>query len=427
VAGGGRQDPDGPQRRPTLESSDALTARAPSRPRHMNHRALVISYSVIEDDPRVSRQIGWLIGDGWTVDTLGIGERSPQEVANHFALAEQKPWLMTKWGTLLVHSLVPRRRRFRRLITDRVPPELLHRIRAGSYDLVVFNEFEFTPWVDDPRDFTTAARAARIHLDMHEYHRPDIRRLTLGGRLTAHHYRWVRRQIGNPAFTSRSVVNAQIGALYAQELDIPAPVPIRNVPPYVNQTPSETNPDQVRLLYHGMAAWERGFREILEALRELPERFTMTFMLMPNAIVDALRELIAAHPARDRIHIVPPAPMRDVAERINGYDLEIIYFPPVNPNLLYALPNKLFESIQGRLGIVLGESPAMAEIVREHGNGVVVPGFGGADLARTLERLTNEDVVRMKAASDAASQKLNAEEEGRVFLELLDTPTQDRS
>ncbi|MBN9187972.1 hypothetical protein [Microbacterium sp.] len=388
----------------------------------MSARALVVSYSDIRDDPRVSRQIDWLLGAGWTVDSLGLGPRTTEGVARHHVIADQKPWLSTRWGFLLIHVLLPRRRRFRKLITDRVPAELVHAIRSGAYDLVVFNEFEFAPWVDDPRDFTPAARRARLHLDMHEYHRPDLRRQTLGGRLTAHHYRWVRRQIGNPAFTSRSVVNAPIGELYAQELGMPVPVPIRNVPPYVDQPPSETSPGRVRLLYHGMAAWERGFREILDAMRELPDRFTMTFMLTPSAIGEGLRALIAAHPARDRIEIVPPVPMREIAERINGYDIEIIFLPPTNMNLRFALPNKLFESIQGRLGIVMGESPAMVEVVREYGDGVVVEGWGSADLLRTLEALSYEDVVRMKAASDLAARTLNAEQEGRVFLALIGPP-----
>ena len=91
-------------------------------------------------------------------------------------------------------------------------------------------------------------------------------------------------------------------------------------------------------------------------------------------------------------------------------------------NLRFALPNKLFESIQGRLGIVMGESPAMVEVVRAYGDGVVVEGWGSADLLRTLEALSYEDVVRMKAASDLAARTLNAEQEGRVFLALIGPP-----
>ena len=384
----------------------------------------MLSYSVIVSDPRVRRQIDWLAEAGWTVDTLGLGDAPVEQVTEHFALAEPAPWLLTRWGTLLVHTLVPRRARFRSLLTDRVPPALVDRIRAGAYDLIVFNEYEFTPWVDDPRDFTQAARAGHLHLDMHEFHDPRLRRRTLGARLTGHHYRWVRRQIANPAFDSRTVVNAPIGRLYADEFGIPEPTPLRNAPPFVDQSPSAVEEDSIRLLFHGMAAWQRGFTEILDAMRVLPARFTMTFMLMPNAgVVERLQELIDEHPARDRIRIVPPAPMREISARINEYDIEIIFYRPLGTNFLYALPNKFFEAIQGRLALVVGESPAMAELVREHGNGVVVEGFEASDLVAALTDLTGEQLRRFKEASNVAARELNAAREGRAFLEAVDSTT----
>jgi glycosyltransferase involved in cell wall biosynthesis len=342
-------------------------------------------------------------------------------VRDHFPLGSPRPWAVTKWGTLVSQTLIPRRRRFRLLLTDRVPREALDRLRRGDYDLVVFNEYEFLPWVLDPRDFTPVAMNGRRHLDIHEYRNPEYRRRTLGARLTARHYRWVRRQIGNPAFTSRTVVNAPIGDLYVQEFGIAPPVPVRNIPPFVDQAPQPVDRDDIRMLFHGLASWQRGFTEILQAMRTLPERFSMTFMLMPNPTVTAkLLAEIDAHPARDRIRIVPPAPMREIAQKINEFDLEIIFYRPLEHNLLYALPNKFFESVQGRLGVVIGESPAMAEIVREHGFGIVVPGFEASDLAAALNNLTAEDVGELKSAADRAAHRLNAETEGRAFIAAID-------
>lgn len=377
----------------------------------------MVSYSEIATDPRVRRQVDWLTGDGWGVDTIGLGPHPTPEVADHFVVRAPAAWLATKWGTLISHTLVPRRRRFRMLYTDRIPTAARERVRTGVYDLVVLNELEFAAWVDDPRDFTPAAAHTRRHLDLHEYHNPRMRRRTLGGRLTAGNYRWMRRQIGHPSFTSRTVVNAPIGQLYVDEFGIAPLVPVRNAPPYVDQDPSHVDPDEIRLLFHGLASWQRGFTEILDAFRTLPERFSMTFMLMPNpVIIRMLEEALEGHPARDRIRIVPPAPMREIAERINEYDLEVVFYRPTEHNLRYALPNKFFEAIQGRLGVVVGESPSMAELVRERGCGVVVPGFDGSDLAAALGALSADDVAALKSAADRAARTLNAEAEGRAFL-----------
>lgn len=387
----------------------------------MLRSALVISYSDIASDPRVRREVDWLTGDGWTVDTLGLGGHPTDDVRDHFVLGAPSPRVSGKVGTLLTHLFLPARARFRMQLLDRIPTALRERVRAGAYDLIVFNEYEFAPWVADRRDFTPAARRAKLHLDLHEYRDPRQRRKTLGGRVTGHHYRWVRDHLGHPAFTSRTVVNVPIGDMYAEEFGIPSPQPIRNIPPFVDQAPHAVDPDRIRLLFHGLPSWSRGFPEILDAMRQLPERFTMTFMLMP--IPDRIARLqaeIDAHPARDRIRIVPPAPMREIAQRINEYDLEIIFYRPIEHNLEFALPNKFFEAVQGRIGLVTGESPLMAAIVREFGNGVVVTGYEGEDLASALAPLTAEDVAGFKQAADTAARVLNAEAEGALFLAAVE-------
>lgn len=383
--------------------------------------ALVLSYSDIESDPRVRREIDWLVSDGWTVDTIGLGAHPSDSVRDHFSLAAPGALVRSRIGTLMAHALVPARLRFRLLLTRRVPIEVVHRIRDGHYDLTVFNECEFAPWVEDRRDFTPAAMQGRRHLDLHEYHNPDVRRRNLGGRITGPHYRWTRRHIGASAFTSRSVVNTPIGKLYADEFGIPVPAEVRNAPPFVpGLEPSPVDPSDIRLLFHGLPSWSRGFTEILAAMRDLPERFSMTFMLTANPAVHAkLREDLATHPARERIHIVPPAPMREIAQKINPYDIEIVFYRPTGINLQFAMPNKFFEAAQGRLALVVGETATMAPIVREYGHGVVVPEFTWESLRDTLTDLDAPAVERMKARAIVVAEKLNSDSEGRSFLAAI--------
>lgn len=393
-------------------ASDADIGATPS--------ALIASYSNIESDPRVRRQISWLAEAGWRVDTLGLGAYPADEIHDHFELAPPKAWTTTKWGTAFAHLLLPRRQTFRVTLRSRIPADLRKRVREGAYQLILLNETEFAPWIADRRDFTSKTRTSLLHIDLHEYHNPERRRNTFGGRLTSHHYRWVRNFIGHPLFSSRTVVNDAIGSIYADEFGFEPPVQVRNIPPAVDIRPSDVDAENIRLLFHGMPGMQRGFAEILEAMRSLPDRFSMTFMLMPNQRVhEWLSEEISQHPARARLQIVPPAPMREIAERINEYDLEIIFYRPLNKNLEFAQPNKFFESIQGRLGIVVAEGKTMAPIVREWENGVVVSGFEGADLADALASLTAEDVAAMKEASDRAAREFNAEAEGRRFLTVI--------
>lgn len=172
------------------------------------------------------------------------------------------------------------------------------------------------------------------------------------------------------------------------------------------------------MVFHGLASWQRGFEQILEAMRLLDSRFVMTFMLTGNPNnIDRLRR--AAADLGERVRIVPPVPMTEISREINQYDLEIMFYPPVEPNVEFALPNKFFEAIQGRLGVVIGESPMMAELVVEYGLGPIVSGWTGKDLADALAPLTASDVDQYKRAADLAAQSLNAEHEGRVFVEAI--------
>ncbi|HWL77201.1 glycosyltransferase [Microbacterium sp.] len=390
-------------------------------------RAIVFSFSDIANDPRVRRQVDWLTGAGWVVDTVGTGTAPVPKVRDAFTLHPPSRVSVSKAGLLLMHLLTSRRRRFRTQISDRIPQEALTRFRSGHYNLVVLNETEFTPILSDSRDFTAEAKRAQVHVDLHEYHNPRMRRQTLGGRITAPYYRWVRNHIAHPDITSRSVVNDPIGRLYVDEFGLPPLTPVHNAPPHFGLVPTPVDSDAIRLVHHGLAARQRGIAEMLEAMRVLPERFTLTLMLTGNpALISELEDLIDVHPARDRIQLVPPVPMNEIVPRIHQFDLEVIFFPPIGTNLALALPNKLFEAVQAGLGVVVGESPAMMDIVRDHGFGIVAPGFGWSDLAASIADLTADDVARLKAAAHEAAPLLNAEVEGRAFLDAVEAGVRSR-
>lgn len=387
----------------------------PARP----HRAaLLISYSDIRTDPRLRRQIDWLTADGWTIDTIGLGEHPADEVRTHTRLHEPTWWMRTRAGQAVTYLLLPARSIFRAVTQSRIPDAGLEPIRRDEYGLVVFNEYEFMPLAADPAVFGSST--AHLHLDMHEYREDERHPGTLWARLTKRYFRWIRSFIAHPAFATRSTVAPGIARLYEGEFGFAPMTIIRNAPAFVDQGPSDVAEDRVRMLFHGMASWERGFTEILGALGALDDRFTMTFMLAPpQHVIDELQVAIDAAGLSDRARIVPPSPMREIARNINAFDLEIVFYPPVSTNVELALPNKVFEAVQGRLGLVIGHSPSLEEIVRTYGNGVVVDGWAAADLRDVLAGLTADDIRGLKKAAHDAAADLNAENEGRRFLAAL--------
>lgn len=397
----------------TSDSGDSLADK----------RALVVSYSNIFSDPRVRRQIDWLAVEGYTVDILGTKGEPVPGVEKQFTFLPAAKWTNTKLGYALTGSLLPRKLGFKHKMLKSVPKEALDAIRAGEYELIVLNELQLVPIVSFPDLVGKKGTGPHIHIDLHEKQRQDRLRDDLGARIAAPLYKWSYRQLGNRRIDSRSVVNEQIGQMYADELSISPPIPVRNTPFFKELSPSPVDPKVIRLVHHGIASHHRGFREMLDAMALLPARFTLDFMLTPNQVVHTwLAEQIARNPAANRIRIVPPAPMTEIPERINPYDLEIIYLPPVSDSIKNALPNKFFEAIQGRLGLVVGEGATMAPLVREWGNGIVVPGHSGEALAKALSEITASDVERFKEASEEAAKYLNAEAEGAAFLSAIETP-----
>lgn len=384
---------------------------------NVEKRALVLVMSLAQNDPRVRRQLTWLKVDGWTVDTIGLGPTPSDEVNTHFPVGDQRPWVKSRWGTLITYLLLNKKTMFRRLTLDRIEPEALRRIAAAEYELIVFNDFDFLPMVEDRRVFTPEALDSHLHLDIHEY-RGTRRPRSLWRKLTRRFSELQRKLVGSSAFTTRSTVASRIATLYANDFGIEPPQLVRNIPPFHDLKPSVIDSHEIRMLFHGLASNQRGFDQILEAMRLLDERFHMTFMLTGNPpVVAQLRERIKEF--GDRVRMVPPVPMIELPAIVNQYDLELIFYPPVHENVKFSLPNKFFEAIQGRLALVIGESPMMSELVRKYDNGIVVEGWTGADLATAISRLTVDKIAQLKANSDLAARELNSEREGEVFLSLI--------
>lgn len=380
----------------------------PTRRSSNGLRALVMSYAEGARDPRVSNQIRWLEQGGYRVDVLSRGNAHPDASGRHFRIGF--PPLPVR---LAVYLLFPNRARFRFMVGRRIPHDVLSPQNV-PYDVVVVNTIDLLPWVVE---HGTELSRGPLCLDLHEY--SPSQGIGWVFRLLFRRYQdWLISFIVSPVFTCRMTVAEGIAELYRDNFDIPEPGVVRNVPAFVDQAPSPVDPERIALVHHGRADLSRGLDLMLDAMLEVEERFVLTLMVVGSD--EELAALRAAPAARaGRVVFRQAAPMAEVAAHLNDQDAEIIFFPPATENLRLVLPNKLFEAIQGRLALIIGESQEMVRLVEHYGNGVVVLGWTAGDLARAINALDADQISRMKAASDLAASEISAGTERQRFYSVL--------
>jgi glycosyltransferase involved in cell wall biosynthesis len=194
---------------------------------------------------------------------------------------------------------------------------------------------------------------------------------------------------------------------------------IMSLPFYVSCRPSRTEPDKVKMIYHGNANPSRRTELMIEVMDYVDERFSLDLMLMPSD-PSYLKKLISKAAKRKNVRIIPPVSYNEIVPFTSRYDIGLCLFPPSTFNLKYVLANKFFECIQARLAIAIGPSIEMAKIVKEWDCGIVAGDFEPKTLADELNKLTSERIMYYKQRSDKAALHLSAESNIRRIGSIVD-------
>lgn len=354
---------------------------------------LIVSFSTLTRDPRVQRQID-LLAPQYEVTTVGFGPRPHPDVSHVELPADTRAWPSSKQ-----HLLTGRyRRAYWDMSAVRAARERLAD-RVGTADLVLANDVNTLPlalWL---------APRLGVHADLHEYAPREKEHVRSWRWFVAPYQRWICRTC-LPEVASVTTVSPGLAAEYTARFGVETEV-VTNASAYEDRAPRPTGAT-IRLLHTGVARANRRLESMIDALREAPERFSLDLMLVPSepGYIEALRERAADLPS---VRFREPVPYTELVDTVAEYDVSIVVFPATTFNLEHSLPNKLFEAVQARTAVLVGPSPDMAELVAEHGLGVVLEGADADSLRRALESLTAADVDRCKQAADAAAGELSAE------------------
>ncbi|MUK01787.1 glycosyltransferase family 1 protein [Vibrio cholerae] len=365
-------------------------------------RLLIMSFSPLRSDARILKQIA-LFQDRYDVVTCGYGE-APEGVQNHIEIpADLEAWRYSR-AALIVRA-------YRRAYWGNpVISHLRSRLPIGEYDVILADD------IDTVGLSLSLKPLHGVHVDLHEYC-PRMKDDLLQWKIfVAPFMRWMVRQFALRA-DSASTVAGHISEEYRKEFGLMASV-VTNAAPYSESEPSPVGA-VIRLVHSGAAQPNRFLEVTLDAMDMISGSATLDLYLTQNSgpYFEVLKTRIAG---MRNVVLHDPVPYADLSETLNGYDMGVFLLPPVNFNYAWTLPNKFFDFVQARLGVLIGPSPEMAAVLRAEGLGVVTEDFTAASLASAIDGLTPEAVTGYKSAAALAARRLSAEEQIQGWAEAID-------
>jgi hypothetical protein len=358
----------------------------------------VISFSDLASDPRVDRQIAALLTRHEVVAAgLGPARHDVEEFIDISTPRRSAPGLAVGLARLLV-------RRYEDVIWKHpANVAVLERLRHVRADAVVANDLSALP--------IALRLGPPVAFDAHEYAPGQLEQRWWRLVMSPYMHWQCRRYI--PQVASMTTVGEAIAAEYERETGVSATV-VTNAPPRADLAPKPVH-EPIRILHHGAALPRRGLEEMIRTADFLDERFTLSFVLA-GGVAGYRDKLIRLASRNPRVLFPPPQPMDTLVRLANDYDIGLYALPPSSFNKRFALPNKLFEFVQGRLAVAVGPSPEMARLVRRYGLGIVADDFAPETLAAAINALDASSIAAFKRASHAAADELCAEANVELVL-----------
>jgi len=378
-------------------------------------RILVLIYTPLASAPRALRQVQGL-RDSYDVTTAGFGSLGFDGIP-HVEIPNGAPQRWGKLGRFLylaflalrIHWPIPHLS-----ARDRDTARLLG---GQDWDIVIAHDL----WA--LAGGLRLAPRRGIILDMHEYAPKENEHSRIWRLVMEPYVRWMLRTMV-PRVSAMATVSEGIAAEYRRSFGFDSVVAV-NATPYYELEPGAVG-TPIRLVHSGLAAPERRLDLMIDAVRATTATVTLDLYLVDNGVGE-LERLRARAAGDTRIVFREPVAYSELVRTLNGYDVGLSVLPPTTFNLAWCLPNKFFDFIQARLGVIVGPSPEMAGFVERYTIGAVTDDFEAASLARVLDAMTPEQVTSWKRASSAHAEELSSERQadvwGPLVTRVLDAPS----
>lgn len=372
----------------------------------MRPRLLIISFSDLARDPRVERQI-LALKDDYAVTTLATGPSTVEGV--EFVPVRYDPDNFWRARQALRLAL----RRHEAFYWDgREVRSALEALGGRAFEAVIANDISSLP---------LALRLAEgcgagVYCDAHEYEPRHFDGQPVFRLLFGPYWDTLCRTY-LPRVDAMTSVCEGLAREYEKNYGVRCSV-VTNAPAYCDLPANPPRDGRIRLIHHGYCHPQRKVENMVLLMDHLDERFSLDLMLLrrPEREYARIVEMVRSRP---NVRVVDPVPMNEIPGRINGYDLGIFLLWPRSFSYRMALPNKLFEFVQARLGVAVWPSPEMARFVHGEGVGLVSGEYTVESMAALLNALSDEDVMAFKTRANEAARRHNAEANRELLRSIV--------
>lgn len=278
-------------------------------------------------------------------------------------------------------------------------------------DVIIANDIDMLPISLENKG------KSRIILDAHEYSPLEYEESFFFRLFLKNYYSYLVNHYV-PNVDRLITVSEGISDQYFKDTGVKSTI-ITNAPQYQDLFPSYVDENKIKLVHHGGAHPSRNLKSHIEIMKYLDrKKYEFHFYLMPT-VKEYYNQIIEIGSKYSNVFFHDPIPMLDLPKTLNQYDIGVYLFPHTNFNNKYALPNKFFEYIQGRLAIAIGPSPEMAKIVKKYELGVVNDDFQPSKMAELIQNLTADMINRYKKNSHNASKILSADNNMQLLKSMI--------
>lgn len=372
---------------------------------------LILSFSSIKHDARVTRQIEFL-SKTYSLTIAAFSNHKDSQL-EFIKLEKPKLDLFRKVITAFFLLLRIHRISYPLLFGQKT---LKEKLSNRKFDLVIANDVDILPL-----GFQIGV-SDKVFLDAHEYSPRQFEdKLMWRILFQPLMYHICKKFI--PRTVGMTTIGRGIANEYKKQFKC-NPIVLNNATWHNPIPPTDVIPDKIRLIHHGGATVSRQLEIMIEMMSLLDNRFTLDLMLIvpdtasakTKGYIDYLKGLAKGD---DRINFVPAVKSKEVIPFINRYDMGVILVPPINFNYANGLPNKLFEFIQAKLAVAIGPIPEIAEVVNQFDLGYVSDEFTAQSLASKLKNISKEDLIRFKQNASKAAIELSADKNSKLLNELV--------